>query len=397
MTFNSQDFTVYWAEEGQFNKNPSFTITGLTVDTDVDSPFTFTRTAGGTGSFITDGFGVGQSVVVAGTVDNNGTYVITVLTATVMTIGAGISGTDQTGDSGVSFTTTLTWIPFLEVNSISGRGTTEEILQQKRLGTRQRAGSPRGAIEEDTLSIEMGLTTNTQVSSINADIFDGWLLKSTENFTHTYNKATDTALNSPPSYTILVKENGGAVFEYYTGCVFDEVEFGIAAKEVVTVTMNFERANSLLTTTEALGTDAYGTYPTVTYVMWSDVTVTKQNNEADDDWATAAAIINMETMNFTVSQGAEKKFRVSGSRQCSSIDLVGFETSGGLDFDYDDLLEYQEITGDNRGDLKVNFGSSVGSATLEDVTYEAFPMDASPDELMTASVDFSADTIAYAT
>jgi len=114
MTFNSQDFTVYWAQEGQFNKNPSFTITGITVTTDAAAAETFTRTAGGTGSFITDGFGVGQTVVVVGTVDNDGTYVITALTATVMTIGGGIAGTDQVGDSGVSFTTSLTWIPFLK-------------------------------------------------------------------------------------------------------------------------------------------------------------------------------------------------------------------------------------------------------------------------------------------
>jgi hypothetical protein len=395
MTYNSQDFTVYWAEEGAFNKNPSISVGSLTVDTDVGAD-TITLQAGAT-SWITEGFGVGQSIDVAGTVDNDGTYTITAITATVITIGGGISGTNNVGDSGVTINTNVTWIPFLEVNSISGRGTTEEILQQKRLGTRQRAGSPRGAIEEDTMSIEMGLTTNTQVSSIDADVFDGFLLKSTENFDHTYNKATNTALLAPPSYTILVKETDGAVYEYYTGCILNEVEFGITAKEVVKVTFNFERAGSDLTTTEATGDDTYGTYPSVTYVMWSDVTVTKQNNEADDDWTTAAAIINMETLNFTVSQGAQKKFRISGARQAASIDLVGFGVEGSLDFDYDDLNEYTEIASDNRGDLSVAFGASVGSLIIEDVTYEGFPMDASPDELLTASVDFSADTIAYAT
>ncbi len=51
------------------------------------SGHTITRTAG---SWITDGFAVGQSVTIAGTASNNTTATITVLTGTVMTFGSGL-------------------------------------------------------------------------------------------------------------------------------------------------------------------------------------------------------------------------------------------------------------------------------------------------------------------
>ncbi len=81
--------------------------------------------------------------------------------------------------------------------------------------------------------------------------------------------------------------------------------------------------------------------------------------------------------------------------------MVGYEVSGSLDFDYDNLDEYVEITGDKRGNLVIVFtdagGAGVGTLDIDVVTFEAFPMDASPDELMTASIDFSANTVTYAT
>ena len=66
---------------------------GYTSMAFASSGHTITR---GTGSFITDGFAVGDTVSALGTVDNNGVIgVITVLTATVMTFGSGV--VDETG------------------------------------------------------------------------------------------------------------------------------------------------------------------------------------------------------------------------------------------------------------------------------------------------------------
>ncbi len=308
---------------------------------------------------------------------------------------------------------TLEWKPFIEVASISGRGTTQEVKEVKRLGTRKRAGSPRGKIDEDTLSIELYMTDNLAVTggaSMSVDVFDGWFNKPNETFDHTYNKATgDSAAHAddagiiPPSYSILVQDDSdgtGSVFEYYYGCVLSEIEVNISEGEVVMVTLNFERKGSLLTAVEKSGgTHNYGTYPpAVDYVLWSGVTITK---EGASGWTNTGQITNASNLSFTISQGAEKKFRISGAAEPVGIDLVGYEVSGSLDFDYDNLDEYVEITGDKRGNLVIVFtdagGAGVGTLDIDVVTFEAFPMDASPDELMTASIDFSANTVTYAT
>lgn len=299
---------------------------------------------------------------------------------------------------------TVNWIPFLEVSSISGRGTTQEVKEIKRLGTRKRAGSPRGKIEEDTLSIELTMTTNTVIDTNEADIFDGFLNKTSQVFDHTYNKATGDdsqhiALGgtTPASYTILVVDdsNGStpSVYEYYYGCVLDEVEVSIEEGEPVMFTMNFERQGSELTATEkSTATHTYGTYPTsIDYILWSDVTLTKGGS-----FNTTGQLVNVSSFDVTVSQNAEKKFRISGSNECEGISLVGYEVSGSMEFDYDDLVEFTEITGDFRGTLAILFGTA-GTMTMDSVTYEAFPLDASPDELLTASVDYSCDSVSYTT
>lgn len=478
-TYNSQDFDIYWAEEGQFGLNPSISTTVTTnITTDV-ALNTITRADSG-GSWIADGFGIGQSIDLAGVASSATATLITALTATVMTV-VSVTGSN---DSGVTATvkTNIAWTPFIEVQSMSGRGTTQEVIQAKRIGTRQRAGSPRGKIEEDTLSIECNLTNAVQVASVDADVMAAFLCKdsattetidtssvnvtfaeanpdtivrasgdwttnfsvgdriniegSTSNdgtyiidtvvaltitlsnyddlaaeamtsgnlvitkvyaFDHSYNKSVTVSGNLPISYTILAKETSNAVYEYYRGCVLSEVEFSVEEGSIIMVTLNFERIGSDLGAVEAGGDDSYGTYPTtITYTLWSDATVTKQNNDALDGWTNAEQLLNVSSLSFTVSQNAEKKFRVSGSREAESIDLVGFEVSGSMDFDYNDLNEYDEISGDKRGDLLVDLGSATGKIILEDVTYEGFPMDASPDELMTASVDISADTATFA-
>lgn len=298
---------------------------------------------------------------------------------------------------------TYTWIPFLEVNSISGRGTKHEVKQIKRLGTRKRAGSPRGKKDEDTLSIELYLTTNTTISTNEADIFDAFINKASQPFDHTYNKATgDDSTHSsgggttPPSYTILVvddSDGSGSIFEYYYGCVLSEVEISIEEGDVVMVTLNFERKGSDLTgTAKSTATHNYGTYPTaISYVLWSDVTITKQSSSG---WTTTGQLNNVSSFSATITQNAEKKFRISGSDEPEGTNLVGYEVSGSMDFDYDNLNEANEIIGDKRGDLVLVLGTA-GNIEFNVVTFEGFPMDASPDELMTASVDWSADTVTY--
>lgn len=236
------------------------------------------------------------------------------------------------------------------------------------------------------------------------DVFNGWLNKLQQPFDHSYNKSIGDPTShiwdgsgdpTPPSYAILVvddSDGSGSTFEYYYGCVLSEIEISVEEGEVVMFTLNFERKGTNLDGSELGTTPVYGDYPSsISYILWSDVTITK---EIGSGWASTGALTNVSSFSATITQNAEKKFRISGADEPVGIDLVGFEVSGSLDFDYDNLDEADEITGDLRGDLVLVFGSA-GQIDFDVVTFEGFPMDASPDELMTASVDFTCDTVTF--
>jgi hypothetical protein len=71
--------------------------------------FTTTTATRSAGSFITDGFAVGDTVTFAGTVSNNGTKVITVLTATVITFASGGVAEGPVSNVTVTSTPTITF------------------------------------------------------------------------------------------------------------------------------------------------------------------------------------------------------------------------------------------------------------------------------------------------
>ena len=329
---------------------------------------------------------------------------------------------------GVLDSTAPELIPFLEVASVSGRGASKEVKTVKRLGTRKRAGRPRGKVDEDALSIELHLTNaqtiNTKVGSgsftslatYKADLYNKWLVGNviaTEGLTfdHTYNKASFSSL-SPPSYTIVIVDDGTdqtgtpTVYEVYYGCVLSNVSFSIEEGEVVMVTLDFERSHSKYYTSAAaagLSSAEWGLYPTsISYIMWSDVKIYKratgsswQGSDASD--STELSIVS--SMSFEVSQSAEKKSRISGQDTPEGIELVGFEVKGSLDMDYDDTEQLDEIQNATTGEgtIRVELGASasLGNVDLTGTVMESFPMDASPDELLTASVNFTSDTIAF--
>jgi len=93
---------------------PSIETGAITVSV-VAASRTYTRTAGGSGSFITDGFEAGQTVVVTGFTNggNNGQKIIESVTATVITItsGTGLINESGTADEQIRFADALTGSP----------------------------------------------------------------------------------------------------------------------------------------------------------------------------------------------------------------------------------------------------------------------------------------------
>lgn len=104
LTIN-EDFITAAADAG-VTVTETVTSGALTVDFD-NAAETATRASG---SFITDGFKVGGSVVIAGAVDagNNGTKTLTGVSALVLTFTGGDITDDETADAGVTFVQTVT-------------------------------------------------------------------------------------------------------------------------------------------------------------------------------------------------------------------------------------------------------------------------------------------------
>jgi len=335
---------------------------------------------------------------------------------------------NSTDGYGVLDSTVPEAIPFLEVASVSGRGASREIKAVKRLGTRKRAGRPRGKRSEDTLTIELPLTdaqsistkvgsgTFTSLATYKADAYNKWLIGNviaTEGlvFDHTYNKASFNSL-SPPSYTIIIVDDGTdqtdtpTVYELYYGCVLSEVEISIAEGEIVMLKLNFERSHSKFYETASaagLASAEFGLYPTsIGYILWSDVKIYKYATGSSWQGTDASDTVELAIVsNFTstVSQSGEKKFRISGQETPEGIDLVGYEVKGSMDMDYDNIEELDEIQNATTGEgiIRVELGSggSLGNVDFIGTVFEGFPMDASPDQLLTASVDFSSDTVTF--
>lgn len=101
--------TVLTFASGIVSEGPTagISVSASEALTFVASGFTVTR-SGNTGSWLSDGFSVGDNVTFAGTASNNFTATITVLTATVMTFAATVVNEGPVASSGVTVTKNLT-------------------------------------------------------------------------------------------------------------------------------------------------------------------------------------------------------------------------------------------------------------------------------------------------
>ncbi len=118
------------------------TITGVGPG---DLDFTATTVTRNTGSFVTDGFKVGQTVTIAGTVSNNFSAVLTVVSATVLTFASGGVTESNKSGSGVTITgteTTTTWKSAIQT-IVGATPQTEKVGHRVSLWAgRARRGSP---------------------------------------------------------------------------------------------------------------------------------------------------------------------------------------------------------------------------------------------------------------
>lgn len=282
-----------------------------------------------------------------------------------------------------------TWERMLEVETVSGRGPSQEVKDMRRHGKRGRAGAPRGKRDEDPLVFKCNMVDDS-VATNHYDVFIQDIFK--EDF--------DVA---PTSYAFLISDISdptdatAAHLEYYYGCTLDEIEISVEEGEVVTLSMSFIRKYFVSSVSElhAATGNSYEDYPSsITYLLWSDVTITKGAS-----WSNSGSITNVSSITITVSQGGEKKFRINGTKLPKDIHFGEYLVTASMTIDYDDFDEITEVEDESVGDIVVVFSPTAGmvaTITLVAAQYENAPYDSEVNSLITIDVDLSADSVTFA-
>ena len=284
-----------------------------------------------------------------------------------------------------------TYTPLPECESVSGRGVQEDVLEPMRHGKRVRSAALYGKIDHDDLSLTCNLTDD----AVAGDVYSTFL-KSI--FDETY--ANDALITI--SYTFLIMNStdaSGDVFEYYHGCVLNEVEFNISEGEIVEVVLTFMVQKVVESATELYVSvsHTYTSYPaTVAFLLWSDVvSFAKSGNFTNDDDFFALGIAG--DFSFAVNQNGEKLWRLDGQRYPNKYQFGEIEVSGDLVIDYVDLKQKAEIVAGTGGTLTLDLGFTTATTiTFTNAFFEGISQDSTPNELMTQEFTFKADTVVFA-
>ena len=283
-----------------------------------------------------------------------------------------------------------TWDRMLEVETVSGRGPSQEVKDMRRHGKRGRAGSPRGKRDEDPLVFEVTMVDDN-VTENQYDVFISGIFEEDYDVT-------------PTSYAFLISDvdnpTGATTdyLEYYYGCTLDEIEISIEEGEPVKLSMSFLRQYFVSSRTElhVSTSNTYSAYPaSISYILWSDVTIAKSGG----DWDNTGTITNVSSFTLTVSQGGEKKFRINGTKLPKDVHFGEFMVSGSITVDFDDFKEVAEVENERSGDVVVTIAPTAGTLatiTLSGTAYEGAPYDSEVNSLITIDIDYSSDAVTFA-
>ncbi|KKN31653.1 hypothetical protein LCGC14_0821710 [marine sediment metagenome] len=181
-----------------------------------------------------------------------------------------------------------TWTRLLEVETVSGRGPSQEVKDIRRHGKRGRAGSPRGKRDEDPLVFDVYMVDDAEATNT-YDVF----LQSI------FNESYDVL---PDSYAFLiadVEDPTGAttdLLEYYYGCMLDEIEITIEEGEPLKISLSFIRKYVDMNSAELYNSADFSidcTGEVVTFADDNPDTITRATNSWSADGVKVGDIINI--------------------------------------------------------------------------------------------------------
>ncbi len=181
-----------------------------------------------------------------------------------------------------------TWTRLLEIETVSGRGPSQEVKDIRRHGKRGRAGSPRGKRDEDPLVFEVYMVDDAEATNT-YDVF----------IQSIFNENYDVL---PDSYAFLIADvenpTGASAddLEYYYGCMLDEIEIAIEEGEPIKLSLSFIRKYFDSSNAELHNSADFSIDCTSEVVTFADVnpdTITRATNSWVDDGVKVGDIINI--------------------------------------------------------------------------------------------------------
>ncbi len=213
-----------------------------------------------------------------------------------------------------------TWTRLLEIETVSGRGPSQEVKDIRRHGKRGRAGSPRGKRDEDPLVFEVHMVDDAEATNT-YDVF----------IQSIFNESYDVL---PDSYAFLIADvedpTGVSAddLEYYYGCMLDEIEISIEEGEPIKLSLSFIRkyfdsSNVELHNSADFSIDC--TSETVTFADANPDTITR----ASGSWVTSGLVAG-ELFNVTNSTSNNGSYTIATittvSNPNDTITLIGGDT-----------------------------------------------------------------------
>jgi hypothetical protein len=298
---------------------------------DTGNPDTITRASG---SWITDGLGVGSVITVAGSTSNDGTYTVATLTATVLTL-----------------------------------------------------------ILADSLVAETNTTTTITFTVASLNFYDTFLISTADDFDESFAVSSSYTFFIPDNVST---PSSSTDFEYYYGCVLKELEISISEGDPnISLTATFDvqyyvfSATELHTSTGAV----YSAHPSsITYLLWTDASFVKTG------FTNNTNLYKLQEFSMTINQNYEKVWTISGTRYACDHFVGAYEVSGSFTNLYNNLTELHDEFDDLDGIITVGISRTTSSISmaLSDLTFDSLSLDSATNEMQTVDAEYTARRCAFA-
>jgi hypothetical protein len=195
-------------------------------------------------------------------------------------------------------------------------------------------------------------------------------------------------------YSLLVLVTVGATTYrvYGRGVYLDEVTVGTETNAVITAKIKFSVGRWDGVYTAAQHTETEEAASTTVPQVWKDGKVTKV---VASGWTTTGDQDHVQAWEITIKNNYKKKHGWTNLYPRDQQE-EGFDVSGSITFDFENLAELTELLSENEGDIDF-FTETTDKITAEDVTFDNIDIDIAELVLLEQKIPFTADDVSFTT